>query len=76
VRLVAIVPEMQRQGRGRAMSDLIDAEARRWGLSKLLINAHESAVGFYQRTGWVHETWDQRELVGVAAHCTQMTKQI
>lgn len=74
VRLVAIVPDGQRQGRGRAMSDLIDAKARGWGLRTLLINAHESAVGFYEKTGWVRETWDPRELVGIAAHCTQMTK--
>ena len=76
VRLVAVVPDQQRRGHGRAMSELIDAEARRRGMNKLLINAHGSAVGFYERTGWAPETWDPGELLGIAAHCTQMTKRL
>jgi GNAT superfamily N-acetyltransferase len=74
VRLVAIAPELQRQGHGRAMSALIDAEASRRGMYRLLINAHNRAVGFYEKTGWTRETWDLRELVGIAAECGQMSK--
>jgi GNAT superfamily N-acetyltransferase len=74
VRLVAIVPDLQRQGHGRVLGGLVDAEARRRGMRKLVVNAHESAVGFYERTGWSIETWDPSELVGIAAHCVQMSK--
>jgi GNAT superfamily N-acetyltransferase len=74
VRLVAIAPALQRQGHGRAMSDLVDAEARRRGMRRLVVNAHESAIGFYERTGWHRESWDAAELVGIASHCVQMAK--
>jgi len=76
VRLVAMAPERQRQGHGRAMSNLVDAEARRWGLGKLFVNAYEGAVGFYQHTGWMAESWDPGELVGAASHCVQMAKRL
>ena len=74
VRLVAIVPQGQGRGHGRAMSGLIDTEARSRGMRKLHVNAHGSAVGFYEKTGWSREIWDTGELVGIAAHCVQMTK--
>jgi GNAT superfamily N-acetyltransferase len=74
VRLVAIVPELQGRGLGRSMSDLIDGEARRRGMTTLVVNAHESAVGFYERTGWTRESWDPSELVGIASRCVQMSK--
>jgi GNAT superfamily N-acetyltransferase len=74
VRLVAIVPGLQGRGYGRAMNALIEAEARRRGMTKLVVNAHESAVGFYERTGWSRESWDPSELTGIASRCVQMSK--
>jgi GNAT superfamily N-acetyltransferase len=74
VRLVAIVPELQGQGHGRALGRLIEAEARRRGMSRLMLNAHKEAVGFYERTGWRAEVWDAVELAGFAADCVQMVK--
>jgi len=74
VRLVAIAPALQRQGHGRILGELVEAEARRRGFLRLYVNAHHSAVGFYQRTGWGIETWDPAELVGIAASCVQMVK--
>ena len=76
VRLVAIAPDQQRRGHGRAMGELVDAAARSRGMHKLLINAHESAVGFYERTGWRAQSWDPGELSGIATHCVQMSKAI
>ena len=76
VRLVAILPELQGQGHGRALSDLVDTEARRRGMQKLSLNARQSAVGYYERMGWTPEVWDAAELAGIAAHCTQMSKRL
>ena len=76
VRLVAIIPELQRQGHGRALGALIEAEARRRGMVKLGLNARQDAIGFYERLGWAAEIWDRAELETFAAHCTQMTKRI
>jgi GNAT superfamily N-acetyltransferase len=75
VRLVAIVPERQRQGHGRALGELIDQEARRRGMLKLSLNARADAVGFYDRMGWAPEVWDRSD-EGMTAHCTQMTKRL
>jgi GNAT superfamily N-acetyltransferase len=76
LRLVAIVPDLQRQGHGRAMGELVDAEARSRGMTKLGLNARQDAVGFYERMGWAREIWDRAELETFAAHCKQMTKQL
>lgn len=74
VRLVAIVPHVQGQGHGRALGRLIEAEARRRGMHRLMLNAHKEAVGFYERTGWRAEVWDAAELADFAADCVQMVK--
>jgi N-acetylglutamate synthase-like GNAT family acetyltransferase len=74
VRLVAIRSERQREGHGRIMSDLIDAEALRLGITELRVNAAADAVGYYEKTGWTRGSWDPTELTGVAASCVQMTK--
>jgi GNAT superfamily N-acetyltransferase len=76
VRLVAILPALQRQGHGRVLGELIEAEARRRGMVELGLNAREDAVGFYQRMGWAPEIWDRAELETFASHCTQMTKRL
>ena len=76
VRLVGIVPHLQGGGHGRAMSELVDAAARRRGVTRLLVNAYRGALGFYERTGWRREEWDAAELTGFAGDCIQMTKSI
>ena len=76
VRLVAILPALQRQGHGRVLGELIETEARRRGMVELGLNAREDAVGFYQRMGWAPEIWDRAELETFASHCTQMTKRL
>lgn len=76
VRLVAIVPQLQGQGHGRVLGRLVEEEARRRGARRLMLNARDSAVGFYERTGWSREDWDVSELTGIAGHCVQMAKTI
>lgn len=76
VRLVGILPDLQRRGHGRALGRLVETEARRRGARRLMLNARDTAVGFYEKTGWSAEVWDASELAGGAAHCLQMTKAI
>jgi GNAT superfamily N-acetyltransferase len=76
VRLVAIIRDKQREGHGRVLSELVEAEARRFGITRLQVNAHPNAVGYYERTGWKREEWDPAELVGIAAGGVQMVKGI
>jgi len=74
VRLVAIAADVQRQGHGRMLSKLVEVYARRLGLNCLFVNADPDAVGYYKKMGWEAYVWDEAELTGIAAHCTQMTK--
>lgn len=74
VRLVAITAAEQRRGHGRALSQLIDAEARQRGVRTLLVNAAQDAVGFYEKTGWRQVEWDKAERTGLAADAVQMVK--
>ena len=76
VRLVAIMPELQRQGHGRVMSSLVDVQARQRGVRLLRVNAAPGAVGFYQATGWQRREWDREELTGIAADCVQMERSL
>jgi GNAT superfamily N-acetyltransferase len=76
VRLVAIRSERQREGHGRIMSDLVDAEAARLGITELRVNAAADAVGYYEKTGWKRDSWDPTELTGLAENCVQMTKSL
>ena len=76
VRLVAIVPELQGRGHGRALEALAAAEARQRGVTRLRLNAAPAAVGFYEKTGWRREVWDPSELTGIASHCVQMVKEL
>lgn len=76
VRLVGILPQLQGQGHGRVLGQLVEQEARRRGARRLMLNSRDTAVGFYERTGWTAEVWDAAELADIAAHCVQMTKAI
>ena len=76
VRLLAIVPQRQGEGHGRVLGQLVEQEARRRGAHRLMLNSRDTAVGFYERTGWTAEIWDAAELEGIASHCVQMTKAI
>jgi GNAT superfamily N-acetyltransferase len=74
VRLVAIAPDVQRQGHGRVLAALVENYARGLALRLLLVNAAPEAVGYYEKMGWAASPWDTAELTGIAADCKQMAK--
>ena len=76
VRLVAVVKAEQRKGHGRVLAARTEAFARDRGVTKLLVNAAADAVGFYERIGFVRETWDAAELVGSNTDSVQMAKSL
>ena len=74
VRLVAITKPEQRKGHGRVLAARTEDFARRKAVTKLIVNAAATAVGFYERIGFVRETWDPAELIGWNADSVQMAK--
>jgi N-acetylglutamate synthase-like GNAT family acetyltransferase len=78
IRLVAIAQQEQRKGYGRVLEQLFEEFARSKGVSKIFVNAHSSAVGYYERLGFVHEDWQEPSGTrsGVAKNCVFMTKQL
>jgi GNAT superfamily N-acetyltransferase len=76
VRLVAIVPALQRQGHGSMLEALLIDYAKARGMTRLWLNAARDAVGFYQKLGWTAEVWDEVELATFGRNCVQMTKPI
>ena len=76
VRLVAVVKAEQRRGHGRVLAARTEAFARDRGVTRLLVNAAADAVGFYERIGFVRETWNTAELVGWNADSVQMAKSL
>lgn len=74
VRMVGITFEHQRQGHGRMMGNLIEAEAIRHKLLELRVNAYKDAVGFYEKLGWSEKIWDASELARLAPGNIQMVK--
>lgn len=74
IRLVAVTKGEQRKGHGRILAELTEAFAAGKGVSKLVVNAAPDAVGYYDRMGFVLESWNPAELVGIAADNVQMAK--
>jgi GNAT superfamily N-acetyltransferase len=74
IRLVAVTKREQRKGHGRVLAELIEAFAAGKGVSKLVVNAAPDAVQYYGRMGFVPESWNPAELVGIAADNLQMAK--
>ena len=73
-RLVAITASEQGKGHGRALGELVEERARRFGADRAYVNAAATAVGYYEATGWTRHVWDEAELVGIASECIQMRK--
>lgn len=76
VRLVAVVAQTQRRGHGRELSRRVEARAQQFGLTTLYVNAVETAVDFYRKTGWETFPWDPDELTRSFAPCIQMRKRL
>lgn len=73
VRLVAILPEYQRQGHGRMMEDLLAEKGWELGARQFRVNSAADAVGFYEKCGWHVEGWDPDDS-GLTNGCVQMVK--
>jgi N-acetylglutamate synthase-like GNAT family acetyltransferase len=71
---VAIMRPEQHHGHGRILNERSEAFARARGARKIVVNAHPTAVGYWERLGFVRESFNPAELVGAAAVCIQMAK--
>ena len=76
VRLVAIAPDLKRQGHGTVLDRLVAEAARARGVETLFVNSAPDAVGFYEECGWQVHVWDPAELVGIAVDCIQLRKAV
>ena len=74
MRLVAIDSLSQGQGHGRTLTELVEEFARARGVTKVLLNALPTSVGFYTKHGYVPEVWDPSETVGPYKDEVQMSK--
>ena len=52
MRQVAVVPELQGQGIGKALVEYAEASARKLGFRRMVLHAREMAVPFYERQGY------------------------
>ena len=52
MRQVAVVPELQGQGIGRAMVEYSEALAQTIGFTRMILHARETAVDFYEKLGY------------------------
>ena len=68
VRLVAILPEFQKQGLGRTLLGAVERLAAERGLVRLYVHAAPDAVGFYAGMGW--------EMLDAGRHDPLMSKEL
>ena len=52
MRQVAVVPELQGRGIGKALVECAEAFARKMGYRRVNLHARESAVAFYEKLGY------------------------
>lgn len=52
---------------------LIIAHAKTNNISKILVNSRDTAIGYYEKFGFILENWDPSELVGIAEDSVQMS---
>lgn len=55
MRQVAVKPEMQGTGLGRALVDEAERRARELGFTRMMLHARDVAIGFYARLDYVRE---------------------
>lgn len=53
IRFMAVEPTMQHRGVGLRLLNALEAAARRRGLRRIVLDARELAVPFYERAGYV-----------------------
>ena len=52
MRQVAVVPDVQRKGIGKALVNYAESLARERGFCRMVLNARETAVPFYEKIGY------------------------
>jgi len=65
LRLVAVDPELQKRGCGRALLRLAEDFARARGCTCTVLYATLDAVGFYAKAGYSEEDWDDVYVSGI-----------
>jgi predicted GNAT family N-acyltransferase len=55
MRQVAVKPEMQGTGLGRALVDEAERKAKELGFTRMMLHARDVAIGFYARLGYGRE---------------------
>ena len=55
MRQVAVKPEMQGTGLGRALVEEAERRARGLGFARMMLHARDKAIGFYDRLGYARE---------------------
>jgi len=65
LRLVAVHPDLQKQGCGRALLRLAEEFARDRGCTRTVLYATLDAVGFYAKSGYQEEDWDDVYVSGI-----------
>ena len=73
MRQVAVKPEMQGTGLGRALVEEAERRARELGFTRMMLHARDVAIGFYTRLGYAREG-DLFTEVGITHQ--QMAKQL
>lgn len=70
VRLVAVLPQYQRQGFGKAMMGALERFAAGHGTKTLYVHAAPDAVEFYEKIGWriVDATCENPVLTKIISH--------
>ena len=72
LRLVAIDPDWQGGGHGRAMLERAERFVRDLGCKKAVVYATPEAAGFYEQAGYDEEDWDEVCMGGIV----QMLKKL
>ncbi|GAB1429405.1 GNAT family N-acetyltransferase [Ignavibacteria bacterium] len=52
MRQAAVLPQKQRQGIGRLLTEFAEQAARKRGFSEIILHARENAVQFYEKSGY------------------------
>ena len=55
MRQVAVKPDRQGTGLGRALALEAEAKARALGFTRMMLHARDTAIGFYERLGYARE---------------------
>ena len=55
MRQVAVRPDLQGTGLGRALAEEAERQGRQLGFTRMMLHARDTAVGFYERLGYAPE---------------------